>query len=68
MIHFTVGEFEIANCTEGGVRLMDGPSPNKGRLEVCINQTWATVCRSGFGVEEARAACAQLGYQRFGNQ
>ena len=67
MYTLTVSEVKIVNCTEGDVRLVDGPSANKGRLEVCIDQNWATVCNSGFGTEEGRAACAQLGYQRYGN-
>ena len=61
-----VSEVKIVNCTEGNVRLVDGPSANKGRLEVCIDKKWATVCNSAFGLEESRAACAQLGYQKYG--
>ena len=56
----------IVDCTEGEARLVDGPSANKGRLEVCISQSWASICGSGFGVEESRAVCSQLGYQRYG--
>lgn len=57
---------EIVNCTNGEARLVDGPSANKGRLEVCNNQAWATVCSSGFGREESQVVCGQLGYQRYG--
>jgi deleted-in-malignant-brain-tumors protein 1 len=57
----------VANCTDGEARLVDGPSTNKGRLEVCHNQAWATVCNSGFGTEESRVICGQLGFQRYGN-
>ena len=56
----------IANCTDGEVKLVDGPSVSKGRLEVCINQAWATVCNYGFGIEESRVVCGQLGHQRYG--
>ena len=58
----------IANCTDGEARLVDGLSLNKGRLEVCVNQAWATVCSSGFGVQESRVVCGQLGFQRYGIQ
>ena len=57
----------VANCTDGEVRLVDGPSTNKGRLEVCHNQAWTTVCNNGFGTEESRVVCGQLGFQRYGN-
>ena len=56
----------IANCTDGETRLVDGPSLNKGRLEVCHNQAWATVCNSGFGIQESMVVCGELGFQRYG--
>ena len=64
-IKLTVHSLTIVNCTEEEIRLVDGPSANKGRLEVCINGSWATVCSIGFGTSERRVACAQLGYQRY---
>ena len=62
----SVSDVEIVNCTEGEARLVNGPSANKGRVEICIDQSWATVCSSGFGHEESRVVCRQLGYQRYG--
>ena len=56
----------IVNCTNGEARLIDGPSVSRGRLEVCLNQAWVTVCSSGFGIEESMVACGQLGFQRYG--
>ena len=64
-IKLTVQSLTIVNCTEEEIRLVDGPSANKGRLEVCINGSWATVCSRRFGAHERRVACAQLGYQRY---
>ena len=32
----------------------------KGRLELCINNAWGTVCDSLFGAEDAAVACSQL--------
>ena len=64
----TVSEVKIVNCTEGEARLVNGPSANKGRVEICIDQSWATVCITGFGHEESRVICGQLGYQRYGIQ
>ena len=56
----------VANCTDDEARLVDGPTANKGRLEICRNQAWATVCSSGFGIQESRVVCGQLGFQRYG--
>jgi hypothetical protein len=53
-------------CSEEGVvRLADGVSAEGvgvyGRVEICINQQWGTVCDGGWDVAEARVACSQLG-------
>ncbi|CAI8021376.1 Galectin-3-binding protein [Geodia barretti] len=53
-------------CSEEGVvRLADGVSAEGvgvyGRVEICINQQWGTVCDGGWDVAEARIACSQLG-------
>lgn len=51
---------------------MRGPTaqPNAGRLEVQLAGTWGTVSASGFGANEAKVACRQLGvphaYSRYG--
>ena len=59
---------EFGNCTTGDVQLVDGPSPNKGRVEVCINQAWASVCNRNFHSEEANVVCGQLGYSTIGKK
>ena len=32
----------------------------EGRLELCINNAWGTVCDNLFGVEDAAVACSQM--------
>jgi deleted-in-malignant-brain-tumors protein 1 len=57
------------DCVTGDIRLVNGKSPNEGRLEVCINQVWGTVCgRRYWGVADTKVACRQLGYQELGGQ
>jgi len=34
-----------------------------GRIEVCVNGTWAAVCSDGWNDNEAMVACSQLGYE-----
>ena len=52
------------------MRLADGQTSNEGRVEVCINRRWGTIC--GFfepwdltiwGPQEARVTFRQLGYK-----
>ena len=59
-------DIQSKNCTDGEIRLIGGPSSNKGRLEVCIDSTWATVCDASFSIREGSVACRQLGYQSYG--
>ncbi|XP_064388176.1 neurotrypsin-like [Halichondria panicea] len=67
------------NCTAsparqstGSLRLVDSFSRtggSSGRLEVYYSSRWGTVCQDGFGINDARVACRQLGfssYSRYG--
>jgi len=51
------------------VRLVDGPNPHSGRVEVYTNSTggldnaqWGTVCDANWNFLNARVICHQLGY------
>ena len=50
------------SCTHGAVQLVGGSTTNQGRVEVCVGQTWGTVCHYGFGANDARVVCHQLGF------
>ncbi|CAI8037192.1 Deleted in malignant brain tumors 1 protein [Geodia barretti] len=56
-------------CVDGAVRLIDAQgaavtrgSIRKGRVEVCINETWGTVCDESWSRNDAKVVCAQLGH------
>ena len=51
---------EIGICVQGAVRLNNG-SATRGRVEVCNNDVWGTVCNDSWTSVEARVVCAQLG-------
>ena len=42
------------------MRLVNGDNPLEGRVEVCFNQVWGTVCDSGFNADDAEVVCNQL--------
>ena len=49
-------------CTDGDVRLVNGSIPAEGRVEMCLEGLWSTVCDLGWSIQDARVVCAQLNY------
>ena len=55
-------ELISSNCSDDGIRLVGGFSTHEGRVEVCVNKVWGTVCDNDWSTEEANIVCNQLGF------
>ena len=54
----------VAPCSSPDLRLVGGANSSEGRVEVCFDQQWGTVCESRFEDVDAGVVCRQLGYSR----
>ncbi|XP_023933538.1 scavenger receptor cysteine-rich type 1 protein M130-like [Lingula anatina] len=48
---------------DGDIRLQDGDTQYQGRVEIYYSGEWRRVCEEGWGLNDAKVACKQLGYE-----
>ena len=57
-------------CYDGDVRLVNGSQPHEGRVEMCFNETWGTICQRissySWNHSQADMVCKQLGHSQAG--
>ena len=53
---------QYLGCTEGDIRLLGGTTLLEGRVSLCKNNVWGTVCDSGWQSIDATVVCRQLGF------
>ena len=54
-------------CDDGALRLIGGSSYLEGRVEICYNEAWGTICDNQFDNVDASVICRQLGFSRNSN-
>ena len=55
-----------STCSQGAVRLQGGSDATQGRVEICNNNVWGTVCDNSWDSTDARVVCVQLGMPSLG--
>ena len=55
-------------CSDGNIRLMNGtePSVREGRVEICYNNSYGTVCDDRWDIVDASVVCRQLRFRSEG--
>ena len=56
----------VKGCHNNDVRLVDGITPLEGRVEICTNDVWSTICDRSWDILDTRVVCRQLGFSSLG--
>ncbi len=64
--HFEDAGVRCQGCVTNDVRLIGASEPHEGRVEVCMNNVWGSVCDDQWGVPDATVVCRQAGFSTRG--
>ena len=64
--HYQLNSYNLESCTEGTVRLSGSSKTFLGRVEICLDLTWTTICDEHWDFKDAQVVCRELGYSPYG--
>ena len=64
MLQYAMSITSTTACTNGDIRLMNGtePSVREGRVEICYNNVYGSICDDFWDIVDASVVCRQLGF------
>ena len=57
-----VSLYTATACADGDVRLVGGQYESEGRVEICFNEQFGTICDDTWDAADAAVVCRQLNY------
>ena len=63
LVDLAVNNDSLGEFPDGTLRLVNGATPNEGRLEMYYGNEWGTICDDYWTDDEADVACKLLGYE-----
>ena len=66
-MHVYSGDYNTAVlCNDGTIRLVNGTDKYEGRVEICYNEEWGSICGGFWTVQDSIVACRQLEFPTSG--
>ena len=54
------------SCIDGTVRLSGSSVEIAGRVEICLEEIWTSLCDQSWDFKDAQVVCRELGYSPYG--